>query len=345
VERKSSLAAVVALAITIVPAGAAGQTKAWTPPLTPDGKPDLQGVWLNQSATPLERPEQLADREFLTDEEVADLRQRAKRLFDVNNDSDFPGGDNFFRALLANPERYENPNATGNAAVMIERTIDNRTSLVVDPRDGKIPALTPDGKARFARTPPPTAVGQKPVAGPEELSNAMRCITYGMPRIGTQNINAAGPMGYYQIIQTPRYVAISLEAIHETRIIPLDGRPHLAQSMRQWSGDSRGRWDGNTLVVDTTNFSPKSNFMGSAETLHLVEKFTRVAADTLQYEITVDDLTTWTRPWTVMIRMNRSQDKLYEYACHEGNYVTMEGILGASRADERAAEDTAAQPR
>jgi hypothetical protein len=115
--------------------------------------------------------------------------------------------------------------------------------------------------------------------------------------------------------------------------------------MRLWSGDSRGRWEGNTLVVDTTNFSSKSNFMGSTETLHIVEKFSRVAADTLQYEITIDDLTTWTRPWTVMIRMNRSKDKLYEYACHEGNYVTMEGILGASRADERAAEDAAAQPK
>jgi hypothetical protein len=281
----------------------------------------------------------------LTDEEVAELKQRAKRLFDVNNDSDFPGGDNFFHALLANPERYESPTATGSATVMIERTIENRTSLIVDPPDGKIPALTSDGQARFARTPPPTAAGQKPVAGPEELSNAIRCITYGMPRIGMQNINAAGPLGYYQILQTPKYVAIALEAIHETRIIPLDGSAHLPQTMRQWSGDSRGRWEGHTLVIDTTNFSPQSNFMGSAEKLHLVEKFTRVAPDTLQYEVTIDDLTTWTKPWTVVIRMNRSQDKLYEYACHEGNYVTMEGILGASRADARAAEDAAPQSK
>jgi hypothetical protein len=228
---------------------------------------------------------------------------------------------------------------------MIARTIDNRTSLIVDPRDGKIPAFTPDGKARFTRTPPPTAAGQKPVAGPEELSNAIRCITYGTPRVGMQNINAAGPLGYYQIVQTPQYVAIMLEAIHETRLVRLDGSPHLPQGLRQWSGDSRGRWEGNTLVVDTTNFSPKSNFMGAAEKLHLVEKFTRVAPDTLQYEITIDDPTTWTRPWTVMIRMNRSQDKLYEYACHEGNYVTMEGILGASRADEHAAGEAGAQPK
>ena len=228
---------------------------------------------------------------------------------------------------------------------MIERTIDNRTSLIVDPPDGKIPPMTPDGQARFARTPPPTAAGGRPASGPEDLSNALRCITYGMPRIGMQNINSAGPMGYYQILQTPGYVVITLEAIHETRIIPLDGRPHLPNGMRQWSGDSRGRWEGNALVVDTTNFSPRSNFMGSAENLHIVERFTRVAADTLQYEVTVDDLTTWTRPWTVMIRMKRSQDKLYEYACHEGNYVTMEGILGAARADEHAAEEAARQPK
>jgi hypothetical protein len=317
----------------------AGQEGGWSPPRTADGKPDLQGVWLNQSATPLERPKEFAGREFLTDDEVAELKKRAARLFAVSNDSDFPGGDNFFHALLANPGRYESPTATGSSTVMIERTIENRTSLIVDPKDGKIPAMTPDGQARFARTPPPTAAGQRhPPAGPEDLSNALRCITYGMPRIGMQNINAAGPLGYYQILQTPDYLTITLEAIHETRVIPLDGRPHLPREMRQWSGDSRGHWEGNTLVVDTTNFSPRSNFMGSAEKLHVVEKFTRVAANTLQYEVTIDDPTTWSRPWTVMIRMNRSQDKLYEYACHEGNYVTMEGILGAARADERAAE-------
>jgi hypothetical protein len=302
-------------------------------------------VWLNQSATPLERPKEFAGREFLTDEEVAELKKRAARLFDVNTDSDFPGGDNFFLALLANPDRYESPTATGSATVMIERTIENRTSLIVDPPDGKIPPMTPDGKGRFARTPPPTAAGGRPASGPEDLSNALRCITYGMPRIGMQNINAAGPMGYYQILQTPSYVAITLEAIHETRIIPLDGRPHLPQSLRQWSGDSRGRWEGNTLVVDTTNFAPTSNFMGSSERLHVVERFTRIAPDTLQYEVTIDDLSTWTKPWTVLIRMNRSQATLYEYACHEGNYVTMEGILGAARADEQAAEETARKPK
>jgi hypothetical protein len=129
-----------------------------------------------------------------------------------------------------------------------------------------------------------------------------------------------------------------MEAIHETRIIPLDGRPHLSQSLRQWSGDSRGHWDGNTLVVDTTNFSPQSNFMGAAENLYIVERFTRVAADAINYEITLNDRTTWTRPWTAAIHLKRTQDKIYEYACHEGNAHTMEGILGAARADEKTAE-------
>ena len=345
VASKKVLAAVIALTILLFPISLASQATKWTPPLTPDGKPDLQGVWLNQSATPLERPKQLADRELLTDDEVAELKKRAERLFAVANDSDFPGGDNFFLALLNNPDRYISPTATGSATVMIERTIENRTSLIAEPKDGRIPPMTPDGQARFARTPPPTAAGGRPASGPEDLSNALRCITYGTPRIGMQNINSAGPMGYYQILQTPTHVAITLEAIHETRIIPLDGRPHLAQGLRQWSGDARGRWEGDTLVVDTTNFSPKSNFMGAAETLHIVERFKRIADDMLQYEVTIDDSTTWTKPWTVVIRMKRSDQKLYEYACHEGNYITMEGILGAARADERITEEGAGPQR
>jgi hypothetical protein len=125
-----------------------------------------------------------------------------------------------------------------------------------------------------------------------------------------------------------------LEAIHEARIIPLDGRPHLQQSLREWSGDSRGRWEANTLVVDTTNFSPKSNFMGSSDTLHLVERFTRVSADTLDYQITIDDPATWTAPWTAVIHLKRTAAPIYEYACHEGNEFTMKGILGAARAGD-----------
>jgi hypothetical protein len=318
-----------------------GAPNTWTPPLTPYGQPDLQGMWLNRSATPLERPKELEGRPFLTDKEVAELKKRAARLFDVNGNADFAGGDNYFLALLANPQEYKNPNATGSVTAMVEREIENRTSLIVDPADGKIPPMTAEAQKKNARNPAPNAAPARPAAGPQDLSNALRCISYGVPRLGTANITGAGPLGYYQIVQAPGYVMLQMEAIHETRIIPLDGRPHLRPNVHQWSGDSRGRWEGSTLVVDTTNFSPKSNFMGAAENLHVVERFTRVAADTINYEITVNDPTTWTKSWTAVVHLKQTRDKMYEYACHEGNYYTMEGILGAARADEKAAEEAA----
>lgn len=327
-------------ALAIVPAMSLGQTNGWTPPLTTYGKPDLNGVWLNNSATPLERPPQLAGRPFLTDEEVVELKKRAARLFDVKSNADFAGADNYFLALLANPDQYKNPNVTGSAAAMIPREIEHRTSLIVNPSDGRIPPMTPEGRERLARSPTPNAAGQQhPPAGPEDLSNALRCITYGMPRLGVQNINSAGPLGYYQIFQSADYLVLFLEAIHEARIVPLDGRPHVPQTIRQWIGDSRGRWEANTLIVETTNFSSKSRFMGSAENLRVVERFTRAAPDRIDYEITVEDPTTWTAPWTVLIRLKQSNDKIYEYGCHEGNYYTMEGMLGAARADEKALKE------
>jgi len=166
-----------------------------------------------------------------------------------------------------------------------------------------------------------------------------RCITWGVPRLGGNS--GAGPYSYYQILQTPGYLVLTMETNHDARIIPLDGRPHLPQSLRQWHGDSRGRWEGNTLVVETTNFSPKSNFMGSAENLHLVERFTRVAPDTINYEITLNDPATWTKSWTAVIRLKQTQDKIYEFACHEGSYDVMVGILAGARAQEQAEEDAA----
>jgi hypothetical protein len=170
--------------------------------------------------------------------------------------------------------------------------------------------------------------------GPEDLSNALRCLSYGVPRIGTNNISGAGPLGYYQIVQTPQYVVLSLEAIHEARIVSLKGS-HLPETMGQLSGDSRGRWDGDTLVVDTRNFSPGTNFMGSTAHLHLVERFTRVGPNTLDYEITIDDATTWTKPWTALVRLERSEERILEYACHEGNYDLMHSYLAGARAKEK----------
>jgi len=321
----------IAIALVIgAPVSAAGQHPTWTAPRTPHGHPDLQGVWLNNSATPFERPKALEGRQFLTDEEVAELKRRADRLFKDGN-ADLPVGDNLFLAALNNVEQFRNPNgANRSSAYMIEREFDNRTSLIVDPPDGRIPALTAEAQRRRAAT----AARERALAGPEDFNNNTRCITPGMPRIGA---GAAGDpqYGYYQILQSPGYVVLFLEAFHDARIIPLDGRPHLSGSIRQWSGDPRGRWDGDTLIVDTANFSPKSNFLGSAGNLHLVERFTRVAADTIKYDVTVEDATTWTKSWSAAIRLKQVQAKIFEFACHEGNQDAIETILAIRRAEER----------
>jgi hypothetical protein len=302
-------------------------TDAWEPVLGPDGHPDLQGVWLNNRATPLERPQALQDRQFLTDDEVAELRRRADRLF-KNTNADFAAGDAVYLAALADIETFKSATATGTTFEMIEREFDNRTSLIVDPPDGRIPPLTVEAQQRKAAT---DAIRRRPPEGPEDLNHVERCLTYGMPRLSGTN-TGAGPLGYYQIVQTPSYVVLFLEAIHEARIIGLDGRPHLPASVRQWQGDSRGHWEGNTLIVDTTNFSASNNFMGSSDHLHLVERFTRVASDRIDYEITIDDPTTWTKPWTAVIRLKKSGERLFEYACHEGNYEILRDIFAAARA-------------
>jgi hypothetical protein len=309
----------------------AAQTKAWTTPLTPDGHPDLQGNWLSKSATPLERPKELADRASLTDAEVAELQRRADRLF-KNGNSDFANGDNVFLAALANPDKFKSPTATGNSDDMVEREFDNRTSLIVDPPDGRIPAYTAAGQQRLSAL-NAAKLARNAVAGPEDLTPDQRCITFGVPRLG--GTYSSGNFGYYQIVQTPGYVVLVTEVIHEARIIPLDGRPHLPSNMRTWTGDSRGRWEGNTLVVDTTNFSAQTNFLGSAEGLHVVERLARIAPDELRYEITVDDPSTWVKPWTAMLRLKRTADAIYEFACHEGNFDEMRGMLLGARADGR----------
>lgn len=327
---RAAVAAAVA-AIVVGASSLAGQTRGWTPPLGPDGHPDLQGVWLNNSATPLERPKALEGRQSLTDEEVAELRRRADRLF-KNTNADFAGGDAVFLAALANVDRFTSPNATGSSNEMIDREFDNRTSLIIDPPDGRIPPLTAEGQRRRETA---AANRRRPFEGPEDLNHVERCLTYGVPRLSSTN-TGAGPLGYYAIVQTPSYVMLFLEAIHEARIIALDGRPHPPSSVGLWQGDSRGRWEGQTLVVDTTNFSPRSNFMGSSDKLHLIERFTRVAPDRIDYQITIDDPTTWTRPWTAVIRLKTTEARVYEYACHEGNYEIVRDMLAAARASDTA---------
>jgi hypothetical protein len=334
------------LAATPALTGAAGDPPAtsspipaqWTPPILPDGHPDLQGVWLNNSATPLERPKALAGRPSLTNDEVAELRKRAARLL-ADPANDFPAGDAVFLAALENAAQYKNPNVTGSATDTIERVFDNRTSLIVDPPDGAIP-WTPEGKQRFDTQQPNR---RRPVAAdPEDLSNEARCLTYGVPRLGLNNTNSAGPLGYQQIVQTPGYVVLLYEGIHEARIIPLDRRPHLSTGMWLWSGDSRGWWEGHTLVVDTTNFSPRATVMGSTEHLHLVERFT---ADRLTYTMTLEDPATWTRPLTVEIRLQQRSELIFEYACHEGSFEIIQDLLRAPRADEKADAALPKRPR
>ena len=321
----------VALAVPLV---SEAQTAAV--PRTAAGRPDLQGVWANNSATPLERPDELAGREVLTETEVAALTQRAGSLFsDDANDAAF--GDDVFLSTLRQAESYQStdgvtddaPDGTGNYNHfwLVERDFDNRTSVIVDPPNGRIPTLTPEAQKKEADAAEYRRLHT--ADGPEDPPVGHRCVTRTLPRL------LAGYNSYFQIVQTPGYVAILREMIHEVRIIPLDDRPHLGSKIRQWSGNSRGRWEGDTLVVDTTDFSPKSNFRGSSEHFHLVERFTRVDADTVHWEVTMEDPTTWTAPWTAAVALQRTEDPVFEYACHEGN-EGMTGTLAGHRAQEKA---------
>jgi len=304
----------------------------WRPPRTVDGKVDLNGVWANNAATPLERPESLVDRATFTEEEVARLRASAERLFGGADDAAF--ADGVFNAALADIERnVSRDGGTGNysSVWMVDRVFEDRTSLITDPLDGKLPSLTSEAVARIDAA--AAYRGEHPADGPEDRTRQVRCITYGIPRVGGLG---AGYNSYYQIFQTPDHVVMLGEMIHDARVIPIGDTPHVPEAIRLWHGDSRGHWEGDVFVVETTNYSPKSGYRGAAENLHLVERFTLGGPDRLEYQVTVTDPTTWIRPWTAMVPMNRSQDALFEYACHEGN-IGMAGILAGARVEEAAA--------
>ena len=291
--------------------------KSWTQPKTADGQPDLEGYWTNATLTPLERPAQLAGKTSLTPEEAAayvtQVREQGNRdrrggsaetdVGEAYNDFWFDRGTKIVGSL--------------------------RTSLIVDPPDGKIPALTSEAQKRVDDV---RAYNREhPADSPENRGLAERCLiwaTAGPPMLPGPYNNA------YQIVQNRDYVLILSEMIHDARVIPLDGQPHLGGAVRQWVGDSRGHWEGNTLVVDTTDFNGKAAFRGSDQKLHLVERFTRTDANTIQYEFTVNDPTAFTRPWTAQIPYTKAEGPIFEYACTEGNYA-MADILGGARSQEQ----------
>jgi hypothetical protein len=332
--RRSSLALWIIVA-SLVHVDAAGQqstiapspARGWTVPRTADGRPDLEGVWENNSATPLERPARLANKPRLSDEELAALEKKARTMLGPEAEAVF--GDALYLTLLAD-SRPGGLGATGTYSQnwLPDRYFEHRTSLITDPADGKLPPLTPAGTRVRASLRPFGQVGDSV----QTLSMQDRCIHYGFPDL------FAGYMSVYRITQSPQHVAIEMEKIHDARVIPLDGRAHVSPAIRKYLGDSRGRWEGDTLVVETTNFHPKGNPMGgysvlSDENLRLIERFRRTAEDTLEYTFTVDNPTMWTRPWTVTINWKRSRGQLFEYACHEGNY-SLRGMLSAKRAEE-----------
>ena len=274
------------------------------------GDPDLQGIWNHGTATPLERPDAQSGREFLTEEEIAEVNLNAttfassERRGDLSKDRDVGLAYNQFwwdRGLS-----------------------DGRTALIVDPPSGKIPYMS---------TTQPTPGFRQPRTsdGPEDRNLWERCITRGVPRLGGAYNNN------FRLIQAPGYVVILHEMVHESRIVPMDGRPHVNADIRQWNGDSRGRWEGETLVVETTNFSDKTSFRGSSSGLKVIERFRRADANTLQYQVTLEDSTTWTQPWTAALAMPMTEGDMFEYACHEGNYG-MTNLLAGARVQELEAD-------
>ena len=313
-----SVTVIIIAIISLIPALGVAQSD--EPPRTASGQPDLQGVWDFRTITPLQRPERFGDRAFLTGEEAATLELEA-----VNRDE---------RLLLASARRTE---AGGNVGAYNNfwmdrgtRTIETRrTSLIVDPPDGRMPGQTEAGRARSESRREYRA--DHPADSWLDRSTFDRCI------LGFNTGPPMTPGGYnqnMQVFQTETHVVILNEMVHDSRIVPIDGSP--STGIKSWTGESRGYWEGDTLVIETVNFTNKTRWRGSSDSMTLVERLTRQDKDTLIYEFTVNDPDTWTQPWSAEIPMRLGDQPLFEYACHEGNY-SMEGILSGARADENAA--------
>ncbi len=292
-------------------------------PRTIDGQPDLQGVWANNTLTPIERPDMFEDREFLTDEEMAFLRQRVSEITAGDGDALF--GDGAFVAAISGEVRSYDP-TTGNydQSWLVERNVHNRTSQITDPPNGKYPPRSELGEANARAA--AARRGQLPDSW-LDLSVDDRCISYSAPYLN------AGYNSYWQIVQSADHVVIVQEMMHDARIVPLTDMPHAPDSIKLWHGDSRGYWDGDTLVVETRNYSDKSSFSHNRARLN-VERFTRISETELQYQITSDQPDTFSAPFTREIIFDYSEQPIYEYACHEGNYA-LPNILRGARTQER----------
>jgi hypothetical protein len=314
--RNNLFVSVIGLAAAVACGGNTPNAGGWKAPRTPWGDPDIQGQWNSQTSTPLQRPTTgpLANRDTLSEEEAETLEETERRSFDEAPRAGDPGTYNAFWRDQGKPL--------------------TRTSLITDPPDGRVPPYTPEAQARLAAERAERAK-RGPADSFTDLSLWTRCVSRGWNGIGSWYSSN------YQIFQSPGYVVVLQELIHEPRIIPLDARPHLPPGTSQWLGDSRGRWEGDTLVVETTNFDPRTNFQGSRDTLKLIERYRLRDATNLDYEFTIDDPKTFTRQWTAARPMRRQTDgiSVFEYACHEGNYA-MAGILRGARMEERVATKT-----
>jgi hypothetical protein len=337
----AALAASVAAAISVTllaQAPVAGQTrsfptkattagKAWTPPRTSDGKPDLQGIWTDSTLTPFERPKKLGAKEFYTDEEFSDLTRRV-RQGEVVEEADLG-------AAAPQAVRYD-LEVFGFDRTKLRFASTKRTSLIVGP-EGVVPPMLPQARARNAER---TAKGRgHEFDSHENRPLSERCLLMNQERIPM--IPGANEGNLLQIVQGPGYVTLLHEIDHSTRVIPTDGRPHVPQNIRQWQGDSVGHWEGNMLVVDTTHFTNLTAYRGSSEELHLVERFTRTADDAMIYQFTVEDPATWARPWTAEVPWTKTNGPVYEYACHEGNTMISTILHGARVAEEETAQKNA----
>ena len=320
---------VAATALLALPPRAAAQaaTEAPDPPRTSWGAPDLRGIWDFRTITPLERPRNMPARDVLTKAEAEEFEERAAQRSAELDTLAVPerciGSQNFVDCVGSYNQFWFDRGT--------EVLADRRSSLIVDPPDGRIPDLTPAARKKADAI---AEIRRRPPRGPEDRRVGARCI------VGFNSGPPMSPSAYnnnMQLFQTPEYVAILNEMVHDVRIIALDGREHLPSRIRQWMGDSRGRWEGDTLVVDTANLTDQTMFKGSGMNMRVTERFRRLDAGTLLYEYTIDDPESFARPWTAVFPMRMTEAPIFEYACHEGNY-SMFNMLAGARAEEAAAE-------